>query len=87
MIELVLVALHERERRSLDHAIQQLLDSGRPGAIVLVTSVQAQFPVEDSAIAYVMSKAGLTGMIRSLALRYARDGEKIVPIPGWVTDA
>jgi glucose 1-dehydrogenase len=58
-------------------AVQQLLDSGRPGAIVLVSSIQAHFPVEDSAIAYVMSKSGLTGMIKSLALRYARDGIRV----------
>jgi len=57
--------------------IQHLLDSGRPGAIVMTSSVQAHFPVEAAAIAYVMSKAGLTGMIRSLALRYARDGIRV----------
>lgn len=58
-------------------AIQQLLDSGRPGAIVLVSSIQAHFPVEESAIAYIMSKSGLSGMIKALALRYARDGIRV----------
>jgi glucose 1-dehydrogenase len=58
-------------------AIQTLLDAGRPGAIVVTSSIQAHFPVEEVAIAYVMSKAGLTGMIKSLALRYARDGIRV----------
>jgi glucose 1-dehydrogenase len=58
-------------------AIQTLLDAGRPGAIVVTSSIQAHFPVEEVAIAYVMSKAGLTGMIKSLALRYAREGIRV----------
>ena len=57
--------------------IQHLLDSGRPGVIVMTSSVQAYFPVEEVAIDYVMSKSGLTGMIRSLALRYAREGIRV----------
>ena len=57
--------------------IQHLLDSGRGGAIVMTSSIQAHFPVEDGAIAYVMSKSGLTGMIKALALRYARDGIRV----------
>jgi glucose 1-dehydrogenase len=58
-------------------AIQHLLDSGRPGSIVLTSSIQAHFPVEEIAIAYVMSKSGVTGMIKALALRYARHGIRV----------
>jgi glucose 1-dehydrogenase len=66
-------------------AIQHFLDTGRPGAIVTTSSVQAEMPVNDDAIAYVMSKAGITGMTRALALRYARDGIRINAVgPGAV---
>lgn len=53
-------------------AVQHLLDTGRPGSIVMTSSIEAHFPVEEVAIAYIMSKSGLTGMIKALALRYAR---------------
>jgi glucose 1-dehydrogenase len=58
-------------------AVQHLLDSGRPGAIVMTSSIEAHFPVEEGAIAYIMSKSGMTGMIKALALRYARDGIRV----------
>ncbi len=58
-------------------AVQHFLDTGHPGAIVMTSSIQAHFPVEDVAIAYIMSKSGLTGMIKALALRYARDGIRV----------
>ncbi|MEP0322349.1 SDR family NAD(P)-dependent oxidoreductase [Bauldia litoralis] len=58
-------------------AVQHFLDTGHPGAIVLTSSIQAHFPVEDGAIAYVMSKSGMTGMIKALALRYAREGIRV----------
>lgn len=57
--------------------IQHLLDKGRPGAIVMTSSIEAHFPVEEGAIAYIMSKSGMTGMIKALALRYARDGIRV----------
>ena len=66
-------------------AIQHFLDTGRPGAIVTTSSVQAAVPVDEDAIAYIMSKAGITGMTRALALRYARDGIRINAIgPGAI---
>jgi glucose 1-dehydrogenase len=66
-------------------AIQHFLDTGRQGAIITTSSVQAETPVDDDAIAYVMSKAGITGMTRALALRYARDGIRINAVgPGAV---
>jgi glucose 1-dehydrogenase len=66
-------------------AIQHFLDTGRPGAIVATSSVQADRPVNDDAIAYVMSKAGITGLTRALALRYARDKIRINAVgPGAI---
>ena len=66
-------------------AIQHFLDTARPGAIVTTSSVQAAFPVNDDAIAYIMSKSGLTGMTRALALRYGGDGIRINAVgPGAV---
>jgi glucose 1-dehydrogenase len=66
-------------------AIQHFLDTKRPGAIVTTSSIQADTPVNDDAIAYVMSKAGITGMTRALAMRYARDGIRINAVgPGAV---
>ena len=66
-------------------AIQHFLDTSHPGAIVTTSSIQASMPVDDDAIAYVMSKAGITGMTRALALRYAREGIRINAVgPGAV---
>jgi glucose 1-dehydrogenase len=66
-------------------AIQHFLDQGKPGAIVQTASVQGILPVETSAIAYIMSKSGLDGMIRTLALRYAREGIRVNAIaPGAI---
>jgi glucose 1-dehydrogenase len=66
-------------------AIQHFLDTGRPGVIVTTSSVQQVMPVEDDAVAYVMSKSGLDGMTRTLALRYARHNIRINAVgPGAV---
>jgi glucose 1-dehydrogenase len=66
-------------------AIQHFLDSGRPGVVVTTSSVQQVMPVEDDAVAYVMSKSGLDGMTRTLALRYARQGIRVNAVgPGAV---
>ena len=43
----------------------------------MTSSIQAHFPVEEDAVAYIMSKFGVSGMIRALALRYARDGIRV----------
>jgi glucose 1-dehydrogenase len=58
-------------------AVQHFLDTGHPGVIVMTSSIQADFPAEETAIAYAMSKAGMTGMIKTLALRYAREGIRV----------
>jgi glucose 1-dehydrogenase len=65
-------------------AIQHFIDVGQPGVIVSTSSIHEVVPMPES-IAYQMSKAGLGGMNRSLALRYARDGIRIVAVgPGAV---
>lgn len=66
-------------------AIQHYLDTARTGSIINLASVQATFPVDQDAMAYVVSKAGIIGMTKALALRYARDGIRINAIgPGAV---
>jgi glucose 1-dehydrogenase len=66
-------------------AIQHFLDTSRPGVVVTTSSVQAEVPVDEDAIAYIMSKAGITGMTRALALRYGRDGIRINAVgPGAI---
>lgn len=58
-------------------AVQHFLDTGRPGVIVMTSSIQAEVPAEEIAIAYAMSKSGLTNMIKILAIRYAREGIRV----------
>jgi glucose 1-dehydrogenase len=66
-------------------AIQHFLDTGRAGVVVTTSSVQQVMPVEDDAVAYVMSKSGLDGMTRTLALRYARHGIRVNAVgPGAI---
>ncbi len=65
-------------------AVQHFLDAGHPGVVVTTSSVQQAFPV-DPAIAYVMSKAGIAGMTKSLALRYAANGIRVNAVgPGAI---
>jgi glucose 1-dehydrogenase len=65
-------------------AIQHFIDVRQPGVIVSTSSMHEVVPMPES-IAYQMSKAGLGGMTKSLALRYARDGIRVVAVgPGAV---
>ena len=65
-------------------AIQHFLDVKQPGVIVTTSSMHEVVPMPES-IAYQISKAGLGGMTKSLALRYARDGIRVVAVgPGAV---
>ena len=65
-------------------AIQHFLDVGQPGVIINTSSMHQVVPLPE-AIAYQMSKAALGGMTASLALRYARDGIRVVAVgPGAV---
>jgi glucose 1-dehydrogenase len=58
-------------------AIQHYLDMRHPGVIVITSSVQGVLPLEEKAVAYIMSKFSLDGMTRALALRYGREGIRI----------
>jgi glucose 1-dehydrogenase len=65
-------------------AIQHFLDAGHPGAIVSTSSIHGEVPLAGS-IAYMMSKAGINGMTRTLALRYARHGIRVNAVgPGAI---
>jgi len=57
-------------------ALLPLLESAEHGAVVAVSSVNAQFG-EQQLAAYSSSKAALTGAIRTIALDYARRGVQI----------
>ncbi len=68
-------------------AIQHFLDVRQPGVIISTSSIHQVVPLTE-AIAYQMSKAALGGMTTALALRYARDGIRVVAVgPGAVMTA
>ena len=65
-------------------AIQLFLDAGQPGVIVTTSSIHQTVPQEE-AIAYMMSKAGVGGMTKTLAVRYARHGIRVNAVgPGAI---
>jgi glucose 1-dehydrogenase len=65
-------------------AIQHFLDAGHAGVIVATSSVHETVPQEE-AIAYMMSKAGVGAMVKTLALRYARHGIRVLAVgPGAI---
>jgi glucose 1-dehydrogenase len=68
-------------------AIQHFLDAGHAGIVVNVSSIHEVVPQQE-AIAFMMSKAGLGGMTRTLALRYARDQIRVNGVgPGAIRTA
>jgi glucose 1-dehydrogenase len=65
-------------------AIQHFLDARHPGVIVVTSSIHQTVPQQE-AIAYMMSKAGVGGMVKTLALRYAQDGIRVNAVgPGAI---
>ncbi len=54
-------------------AVNHFLDHGRPGAIVNVSSHQAQRPVR-GALPYATAKAGIEGLTRAVAVDHGPDG-------------
>lgn len=67
------VAVIEFDAAALDWAF---LDQGRPGAIVNVSSHQAQRPVRGS-LPYATAKAAVEGLTRALAVDYGPRGIRV----------
>jgi len=57
-------------------AVRHLLDAGRPGAIVNVSSHQARRPVP-GALPYATAKAAIEGLTRAAAVDYGRRGVRV----------
>jgi NAD(P)-dependent dehydrogenase (short-subunit alcohol dehydrogenase family) len=65
-------------------AIRRFLDAGTPGAIVNVTSHQAQRAVPGAA-PYVTAKAAIEGLTRALAVEYGPNGIRVNAVaPGSI---
>jgi len=63
---------------------RKLIGEGREGAIVMISSASARLGMERLA-AYTASKAGLTGLMRTLALDWAPHGIRVNAVePGFV---
>lgn len=58
------------------HAIRHWLDTGRPGAIVNMSSVHQEIP-KPRFIGYSVSKGGMQNLTRTLALEYASRGIRV----------
>jgi NAD(P)-dependent dehydrogenase (short-subunit alcohol dehydrogenase family) len=64
----------------------RLVERGQPGAIVCVSSIAAFAGLPGGTAAYSASKGGVTGMVRSLAVEYARRGIRVNAIAPGATE-
>lgn len=76
----VVWTLREATRHMVDRA-----DRGDPGGSLIVTSSVAAIEASPTNEAYSASKAGVLGVVRSLAVEFARYGVRANAIlPGWI---
>ena len=65
-------------------AARSMVDGGRPGKIVVTSSVHVQMPFGEMSV-YGATKAGLKGMVETMAIELAPHGITVNHIgPGWV---
>jgi glucose 1-dehydrogenase len=65
-------------------AARSMMDGGRPGKIVVTSSVHVQMPFGEMSV-YGATKAGLKGMVETMAIELAPHGITVNHIgPGWV---
>jgi NAD(P)-dependent dehydrogenase (short-subunit alcohol dehydrogenase family) len=65
-------------------AARSMVDAGRPGKIVVTSSVHVQMPFGEMSV-YGATKAGLKGMVETMAIELAPHGITVNHIgPGWV---
>jgi NAD(P)-dependent dehydrogenase (short-subunit alcohol dehydrogenase family) len=65
-------------------AARAMVDGGRPGKIVVTSSVHVQMPFGEMSV-YGATKAGLKGMVETMAIELAPYGITVNHIgPGWV---
>jgi NAD(P)-dependent dehydrogenase (short-subunit alcohol dehydrogenase family) len=69
---------------TVQEGAQAMVDSGRPGAIVVVSSTNAVF-AEESTVHYSASKGALVALVRAASLDLARHGIRINAVaPGMI---
>lgn len=65
--------------------VERLRFSGKSGRIVVVSSAAAHVGSHD--LGYGIAKAGLSGLVRSMSKKYAREGISIIGIEPGIFDS
>jgi NAD(P)-dependent dehydrogenase (short-subunit alcohol dehydrogenase family) len=66
--------------------IRHLLEAGRPGALVCISSVLASVATPGGSAAYCAEKGGVASLVRSLAVEYADRGIRINALAPGATE-
>ena len=68
------------------HVLRHLMETGKPGSLVCVSSPWAHLSTAGGASAYCASKAGISSLVRSMALDYAPHGIRVNTIVPGATE-